>query len=210
MRLWLPTLLGLILVALGAAYVASPRRSPGSEPALPVEQTAAVVDSPREDFPAGNSQRRSLPSVPVEPSPAPATGEPPAAEELAVAPTIAASPEARERDRELERLRASGPDVGGLKGKVQSMQGDWQSLAAKAGVDVQVSPLECYQAGCFSTLVFKAHDGVEALTSEIFDSKAMTDWPGPKTRSAPLARPDGGAEVTWLLLPPDPATTVAQ
>lgn len=203
MRLWLPTVLGLSLVALGAVYVTISRQSSGVERSLPAEPPATGDDSPKEDVPPGHARPGSLPSVVAEPSLAALAVEPAVVDEVAVVPAIAPSPEARERDQQLERLRASGPDVGGLTGKVQSMRGDWQTLAAKAGVDVQVSPLECYQAGCFSTLVFKAHQGVEVLTSEIFDSQAMANWPGPKTRSAPLARSDGAAEVTWLLLPPD-------
>lgn len=203
MRLWLPTALGLVLAALVAAYATTGRRSPAADTAPLAEQASAA--EPPHGAPAVSGRRQKfLPSVPADPA-RPAPAAPP--DEVS-APAVAATPEARERDQQLERLRASGPDVGGLIGKVQAMQGDWQALAARSGIDVQVSPLECYQAGCFSTLIFKARDSIEDLTSKIFDSRAMADWAGPKTRSAPLARPDGGAEVTWLLLPPADAAAV--
>ena len=204
MRLWLPTVLGLILVALVAAYATSSRHAPAAERAAPV----ATDDSPNDDLSPAHERGRSLPSVPAAPAVTALAPPPPpdTAEDVAAAPAVATTPEARERDQQLERMRASGPDAGGLLGKVQAMQGDWQALAAKAGIDVQVSPLECYQAGCFSTVVFKARDAIEDLTTKILDSQGMTAWPGPKTRSAPVATPDGGAEVTWLLLPPAEAS----
>lgn len=202
MRLWLPAALCLTLVALGAVYATTSRHASTAERAAPAEP-APSGDSPADDVASGQARQRFLPNVPSAPVAAPAEPQAPVTNEVAAAPAPPASPEASARDRELERMRASGPDGAGLGEKVQSMQGDWQALAVKAGIDVQVSPLECYQAGCFATLVFKGRDSVERLTSEIFDSKAVAEWPGPKTRSAPLARPDGGAEVTWLLLPPE-------
>jgi len=210
MRRWLPAVLGLLLVALLVIYAAAARRSPVVEGPAPAERDPSFGVPEVQDDP-GRARRRFLPHVPADPGVAALGAEQtePVADDAAVVAPIAPSPETAERDQQIERLRASGPDVMGLTGKVQSMQADWQTLAAKAGIDVQVSPLECHQAGCFSTLVFKARDAVEDLTSKIFDSRPVADWPGPKTRSTPLARPDGGAEVTWLLLPPGDASAGA-
>lgn len=203
MRLWLPAALGLILVALVAVYVTAARHPPVTERPAPAARVSTAESRDEAVLPA-RERRKYLPHVPADPGVAAPAAEPAlaVADEVAAAPAVVPTPEAAERDQQLQRLRASGPDVVGLTGKVQSMPGDWQTLAAKAGIDVRVSPIECYQAGCFTTMVFEGHDGVEDLTSKIFDSKAVAAWPGPKTRSAPLARPDGGAEVTWLLLPP--------
>lgn len=211
---WLSAVLGLILVALVVAYAMVSRQARQAERLAPADPASPSPEpqSPDEQGAPGLVRRRILPHVPADPgivAPAMEANEP-VPDGAAAAPPIVNSPEAAERDQQLQRLRASGPDVAGLTGKVQSMQSEWQMLAAKGRIDVQVSPPECYHAGCFSTLVFKSRDGIEDLTSKIFDSKPVADWPGPKTRSAPLARSDGGAEVTWLLLAPvDPSASAA-
>jgi hypothetical protein len=75
-------------------------------------------------------------------------------------------------------------------------------MANRAGIDVEVSPWECHRGGCFTTVVHQAPESVEALTSQILASPELAKWPGPQTRSAPIPRTDGTAEVTWFLLPP--------
>ncbi|MEP6652476.1 MAG: hypothetical protein ABJA82_03905 [Myxococcales bacterium] len=114
----------------------------------------------------------------------------------------AASAAAQERDRQLSSLRTSGPDARGLMKKVEGLRSSWEALAVGSGIDVKISSWECYQGGCFSTIIHRAAPSVEELTTKIFDTRDLAGWLGPTVRSAPIPGADGTAEVTWFLLLP--------
>jgi hypothetical protein len=208
MRIWLPGVLGLILVGLiglMAAYTTSRGRSISRQPAA----LAAVEEDPR--LVTARSSRSSSPSpspspswaisaVQPAPTPVPDLQQAPAGEGEARA--VEASPQAGERDQQVAKLRASGPDPGSLTAKVKPLQETWETMAKRSGIEVDVSPWECYGGGCFTTIVHQAPQSVEELTSKILASQELASWPGPQTRSAPIPRTDGTAEVTWFLLTP--------
>ncbi len=75
-------------------------------------------------------------------------------------------------------------------------------MASQSGIDIDVSPWECHRGGCFTTVVHQAPQSIEELTSKILASQDLASWSGPQTRSAPIPRTDGTAEVTWFLLTP--------
>ena len=113
-----------------------------------------------------------------------------------------ASAQAGERDQQVAKLRASGPDAGSLTAKVKPLQVAWEKIANQSGIEIDVSPWECHRDGCFTTVVHRAPQSVEELTSRIFASQDLAKWSGPQTRSAPIPRTDGTSEVTWFLLSP--------
>lgn len=200
MRIWLPATLGLALLglaALTAARLLSRGRSAAPRP------TATVVDDEPSRLPTPGTPATPLepPSAALAPTPVAAanTGEPPI--DGGEARPLAGSPQASERDQEMAKLRASGPDALSLTAKVTPLQVSWETMANRSGIDVEVSPWECYRGGCFTTVVHQAPESVEALTSQILASVELAKWPGPQTRSAPIPRTDGTAEVTWFLLP---------
>jgi len=201
MRIWLPSMLGLILVGLIGLMVTliSSRGQSTSRPAVP----AAVDEPPPLVTPRTPSSRSwassAAPPTPT-PVPAPPSEQGPAGEGEARA--VEASPQAGERDQQVAKLRASGPDAGSLTAKVKPLQVAWEKIANQSGIEIDVSPWECHRDGCFTTVVHRAPQSVEELTSRIFASQDLAKWSGPQTRSAPIPRTDGTSEVTWFLLSP--------
>jgi hypothetical protein len=198
MRIWLPGVLGLILVGLiglMAAYMTSRGRSTSRDPAA----LAAVEEVPRVVTPR-TSRSPSWPISVVRPAPTPVPDRQQAPAGEGEARAVEASPQAGERDQQVAKLRASGPDAGSFTAKVKPLQEAWETMANRSGIDVDVSPWECYRGGCFTTLVHQAAQSVEELTSKILASQELASWSGPQTRSAPIPRTDGTAEVTWFLL----------
>jgi hypothetical protein len=117
---------------------------------------------------------------------------------------VQASPQATERDQQVTKLRASGADTSSLAAKVDSLRATWETMAGRSGIEIDVSPWECHRSGCFTTVVHRASQSIEELTSQIFASQDLAKWAGPQTRSAPIPRTDGTSEVTWFLLSPPP------
>jgi hypothetical protein len=203
MRIWLPGVLGLVLVgmiALMAAYTTSRGRSTSRHlAALAVVEEVPRLVTPRTSPPPSWAISAARPA----PTPVPDRQQAPAGEGEAGA--VEASPQAGERDEQVAKLRASGPDPGSLTAKVKPLQETWETMAKRSGIEVDVAPWECYGGGCFTTVVHQAPPSVEELTSKILASQELASWPGPQTRSAPISRTDGTAEVTWFLLTPQPA-----
>jgi hypothetical protein len=202
MRIWLPGALGLILVGLigtMATYVISRGRS-----TLPHPAALAAIEEPPRLVTSGTSPSPSWASsaVPRGPTPVPAPDFEQAVAREGEAQAVEASPQASERDQQLAKLRASGPDAGSLTAKVKPLQQTWETMANRLGIEADVSPWECYRGGCFTTVVHQAPQSVEELTSKILASQDLASWSGPQTRSAPIPRTDGTAEVTWFLLTP--------
>ena len=202
MRIWLPGVLGLILlglIGLTATYMASRGRSTSPHPAA----LAAVEDPPRLVTPRTSvSPSWAISAVRPAPTPAPAPDFQPAPAGEGEAQAVEASPQASERDQQVAKLRASGNDAASLTAKVKPLQTTWETMANRLGIEVDVSPWECYRGGCFTTVVHRAPQSVEELTSKILASQDLASWSGPQTRSAPIPRTDGTAEVTWFLLTP--------
>jgi hypothetical protein len=198
-RSWLSVAVafGLTLASLTAAHTISRRRSAS------LGATAAATDGPSQRAMPGNGSPlfRMLPAMPVASTSISATN-PQEAIDAGQAGAVEGSPQAGERDREMAKVRTSGPDDLGLGAKVTPLQVAWETMANRAGIDIEVSPWECHRGGCFTTVVHQAPESVEALTSQILASPELAKWPGPQTRSAPIPRTDGTAEVTWFLLPP--------
>jgi len=198
MRIWLPVALGLILVGLitlTAAYAISRGRSTPPRPSPP----AAADEPPGLATPrAASAPSRVIAAVP----PVSAANPPDVTVGAAEARAVQTSPQATERDQQVARLRASGPDDSRLNAKVSPLRATWETLASRSGIDVDVSQWECYRGGCFTTIVHEAAQSVEELTSQILASQDLARWSGPQTRSAPIPRTDGTAEVTWFLLSP--------
>jgi len=198
MRIWLPGVLGLTLmglIGLTATYITSRGRSTAPHPAA----LAAVEEPPRLVTPSTSPSWASSAVRPAPtPVPAPDFQQAPAGEGEAQA--VEASQQASERDQQVAKLRASGPDAGNLTAKVKPLQATWETMANRLGIEVDVSPWECYRGGCFTTVVHQAPQSVEELTSKILASQELASWSGPQTRGAPIPRRDGAAEVTWFLL----------
>ena len=202
MRIWLPGVLGLILVGLiglMATYLTARGRSTSPHPAA----LAAVEEPPRRATPrTAPSPSWAISAGRPAPTPAPAPGFQQAPAGEGDARTVEATPQASERDQQVANLRASGPDAGSLTAKVKPLQETWKTMASRSGIEVDVSPWECYHGGCFTTVVHQAPQSVEELTSKILASQDLASWSGPQTRSALIPRTDGTAEVTWFLLTP--------
>jgi hypothetical protein len=202
MRIWLPGMLGLILVGvigLMVTLITSRGQATSPRPAVP----AAVDEPPRIVTPHSPPSRSwassAVPAAPA-PVPAPAPEQAPAGEGEARA--VEASPQAGERDKEVAKLRASGPDAGSLTAKVKPLQVAWEKLANQSGIEIDVSAWECHRDGCFTTIVHRASQSVEELSSQILASQELAKWSGPQTRTAAIPRTDGTSEVTWFLLSP--------
>jgi hypothetical protein len=202
MRIWLPSMLGLTLVGLiglMVTLITSRGQSTSRHPEVP----AAVDEPPPLVTPRTPSSRPwAISEAPAAPTavPAPTPERAPAVE--AEARAVEASPQAGERDQQISKLRASGPDAGGLSAKVEPLQVAWEKMANQSGIEIDVSPWECHREGCFTTVVHRAPQSVDDLTSQILASQELTKWSGPQTRSAPIPRTDGTSEVTWFLLSP--------
>jgi hypothetical protein len=203
MRIWLPGALGLILAGLIGVlvtYMTSRGRSTSPHPAAP----AAVDEPPRLVTPhAPSSPSWAISAARPAPALVPADSQVAPVGE-AEARAIEASPQAGERDQQVAKLRASGADAASLTAKVKPLRETWQAMANQSGIEVDVSSWECYRGGCFTTVVHHAAQSVEELTSKILASQDLASWSGPQTRSAPIPRTDGTAEVTWFLLTPPP------
>jgi hypothetical protein len=204
MRIWLPSMLGLILVGLiglMVTLITSRGQSTSRRSAVP-----AAVDEPPQlvtpHTPPSRSWASSAAPAAPTPAPAPPSEQAPAGEGEARA--VEASPQAGERDQQVAKLRASGPDAESLTSKVKPLQAAWEKIANQSGIEIDVSPWECHRGGCFTTVVHRASQSIEELTSQIFASQDLAKWAGPQTRSAPIPRTDGTSEVTWFLLSPPP------
>ena len=201
MRFWLPGVLCLILVGMVGLTVRS-MTSTSARPAAP----AAIDEPPRTVGMMEPVVRTRYPELAAADTPSTATLIPttdtqdlPVGEE---ARAVDASPQASARDEQLAKLRASGSDAQNLTAKVNPFRVTWQTLASQSGIEVDVSPWECYRGGCFTTVVHRSPQSVEELTSKILSSQDLASWSGPQTRSASISRTDGTAEVTWFLLLP--------
>ena len=205
MRVWLPGLLGLVLVGLVAGYALFGRRAP---------RPAAAADEAPPDVPAGSEARRSperLAEARSEAAPIPSASAPsgPAPTfSLRMRPQVDAAAAVEARDQQIEAIRASGPDADGvLLHAVLGIGEGWQKLAKGAGLAVDFEPWECHRSGCFESIAHGSPESLEDLTSRILASDELNNWSGTKTRSAPIVRPDGTVTTTWmLLLTPDAGT----
>jgi hypothetical protein len=170
--------------AAGSAAAAEP-----SGPADPAREAAVARREParRDWFEA----RRSAEEAPAGAVPAPAAPEPDAGAEAML-----------ERDGRLEVLRASGPAPSGFLRAAEKVSRPWEELARATSGEIDVKSWECYRAGCFVTAVHRSARSVDDLTTRIMGSSELGSWPGPKSRSAPIPRPDGKIELTWFLFAP--------
>jgi hypothetical protein len=202
MRIWLPGVLSLILVGLMGlmvTHLTSRERSTSPRPASP----AAIDEPPRlAHTVVPSSFSRAISPVPPAPTLLSGADSPDVPAGEGEARAVAASPQASERDQQLARLRASGPDARRLTAKASPLRATWETMANRSGIEVDVSPWECYRGGCFTTVVHRDPQSVEGLSSQILGSQDLASWSGPQTRSAPIPRTDGTAEVTWFLLSP--------
>jgi hypothetical protein len=139
MRIWLPSMLGLILVGLiglMVTLITSRGQSTSRHPAEP----AAVDEPPRLVTPRAPSSRPwAISEAPAAPTaaPAPAPEQAPAVE--AEARAVEANPQATERDQQVAKLRASGPDAESLTAKVNPLQVAWEKMANQSGIEIDVS-----------------------------------------------------------------------
>src|SRR3954468_1405843 len=140
--------------------------------------------------PRGRAERRRGPA-PFAPSSAgassapPATGQPPPRYEA-----DAAAAAAEERDQQVEAIRATGSEPGDLLATAQGIGKKWESLTAGGVAEVHVGQWECHKAGCFVHVLHRSDQTFEDLSSKILDSSELATWPGPKTRSTPIRKPD--------------------
>ncbi len=198
MRVWLPGLLGLVLVGLVAGYALFGRRAP---------RPAAAADEAPPDLTAGSEARRfpeRLAEARSEAAPIPSASAPsglaPALSPRA-RPEVDAAAAAEARDQQIEAIRASGPDADGVLLRAALGIGEgWQKLAEGTGLAADFEPWECHRSGCFESIVHGSPESLEALTSRILASDELNSWSGTKTRSAPIVRPDGTVTATWMLL----------
>jgi hypothetical protein len=202
MRVWMS---GLVVVALVAAVVLwlGPKRrvaagsaaaAEASGPADPGRPTApARTDPPRRDwFEVRRSAERSAEQAPAGAAVPPAAPEPDAGAEAT-----------HERDGRLEVLRASGPAPSGFLRAAEKVSRPWEELARATSGEIDVKSWECYRAGCFVTAVHRSARSVDDMTTRIMGSSELGSWSGPKSRSAPIPRPDGRIELTWFLFAPE-------
>jgi len=200
-RTWFPVTLGLTLVSLiGLTAARAIWRGRSTSPRL---AATAVEDEPsRLATPGTATAPFGTLAAAATSTPVAATNSQEATTDTREARAVEGSPQASERDQQMAKLRTSGPDALSLIAKVSALEVTWETMANRSGIDVEVSPWECHRGGCFATVVHQAPESVEALTSQILASPELAKWSGPQTRSAPIPRTDGTAEVTWFLLPP--------
>jgi hypothetical protein len=113
-------------------------------------------------------------------------------------------PAKEERDGRLAKLRASGSDVFELTHKAEAVHREWQQIAAEFGSEVSVSAAECHALGCAIHVAYATTTSIEPFTEEIVRSDVFRTWDGGKIQSGTIATSGDGAEVTWILLSPDP------
>jgi type IV secretory pathway VirB10-like protein len=140
------------------------------------------------------------------------TKMPPAPTPLAQPTEQPLSP-AEARNREIEKLRASGPDARELMGPAQKVGAAWAAAARSKKLEITFSDWECHAAGCFVTA--SSHDGaalVSDLTEQITHSPMFHRWNGTKLRTNPVPDVDqtGKQGITWVLFsPPEGETTLS-
>jgi hypothetical protein len=108
-----------------------------------------------------------------------------------------------ERDRSVERVRSSGPDLKNLMERARAVGESLATVAERLTVQARVGPWECYSGGCFTTIIHNSEAGLEDLTTELSHTEEFRGWEGPKMRSGPISRPDGAVEITWILFSDD-------
>src|SRR6478752_8053849 len=149
MRIWLPGMLGLILVGLiglMVTLITSRGRSTSTRPIVPADISEPPwLVTPR--TPSSRPWAISAAQAAPTPAPAPTPEQVPAGEGEARA--VEASPQATERDRQVAKLRASGADTSSLATKVDPLRATWETMAGRSGVEIDVSPWECHRGGCF-------------------------------------------------------------
>jgi hypothetical protein len=202
MRTWVAGLGCVVLAGVPAVYLLAHRRADD-------RVAVNVSDGAGEEAPARASSRAASTPAWMHPSPsvaAPgaASGTPPSAgpdgRATAIAPAQEDAPgPVVERDRQIEALRLSGPDSEGLLAATGAAREAWKAFTTGGGVKTEATPWECHRAGCFSTAVHTTMESVEEATSHILSAAEIASWRGRKSRSAPIVRPDGKVEVTWIL-----------
>jgi hypothetical protein len=210
MRIWAAGLGCVVLVGVPAVYFLSRR----ADDRLAVHESAgAPADTAGASARARSTTAWMPPSSPM-PVPNNAAQAPQGTSSDAGASAIAAAQEDApgpllERDRQIEAMRLSGPDSEGLLAATGAARKAWNAFTAGAGQHVEAAPWECHRAGCFSTAVHASMQSVEEATSRILAAEEIAAWPGSKMRSAPIVRPDGKVEVTWIFGAPHDAGTTA-
>jgi hypothetical protein len=109
---------------------------------------------------------------------------------------------AEARDRQIQKLRASGIDRRHLRNSASDVGEAWSEAARRKKLDVSFAEWECYAAGCFTTALHGSAAVVDEMTQEITHSNAFLRWNSGKMRSGSVATKDGKTAVTWVLFSP--------
>lgn len=215
MRIWLVPLLGVVLIGVVAGTLLAGKRG-GSTAASPAPSPSGETDEAdwrarpwgsAEGPPPGAPGARWPPVPSGQPGTAKSPAAPPATAPAGDQPQLqhlryepdAAVIATQERDQQVEAIRATGPDAAGLLKGTDGLARAWESLTAAGSAEVHVGKFECHRTGCFTEVLHRSAQAFEEQTSKILASDAMAGWPGAKTRSAPIVRPDGSIAVTWML-----------
>jgi hypothetical protein len=194
-RVWWVGLAAIGLIALVVGLRVSGRRAgSGADPSFDPEGRDRLDDARRVRADRSNPGQESAGVN----WPRTGPGLRPAAPEMPPS-TLDASALAAEIEQQIEAIRASGPGSGALLRDAEAVSGPWEEIARASGKEIEVKPWECHRVGCFATAVHHSRQSVDDLTSKILGSAQLATWSGTKTQSAPIPKPNGTFEVTWLL-----------
>jgi hypothetical protein len=129
-------------------------------------------------------------------SPPNGPAEPPASTGFGEVDAVGAT---RERDAQVSALRASGSDS--ARGRAsRDVAAAFKRLVAGRGAPVKAEPFECYQGGCFVTVVARTSRVADDVSSDVVSSPDVQSWWGPQSRSTPIVHANGSVELTWFFL----------
>jgi hypothetical protein len=123
----------------------------------------------------------------------------------AIQPPPAADQETRSI---VDRVKLSGELPPDAKATVQSAS-DFaldQTFGPSTDSSRRSANASCFAAGCVSQVVYRDRCAEQQARRQFVEnaSSPIHRWPGPVYRSPPVARPDGGWDVTWALFVSDP------
>jgi hypothetical protein len=109
----------------------------------------------------------------------------------------------QERDEQVETLRTSGAAHARDVTTIRAVETEWTQAAKAAGVAVDFTPWQCFQAGCYTTATYRDPVAAGQFMDGLSRTPSFNAWPAGKFQSGPIERPSGGFEITWVFSAPE-------
>jgi hypothetical protein len=107
-----------------------------------------------------------------------------------------------EREELVTKLAASGPGTEQWRATLNQIERAWLELDHRAGLGVELSRWECYQAGCTTTVTLPDVASQERFRALAQSHPVMAAWKGAGFLSGPVRLDSGEIEVTWIFYAP--------